>query len=253
MDGEYKVITQGTGSGGEYRLSASMTATGTSSRVLFSGSTLPGLITEHDVNIDTENPGETSITPADLVPPKIIFEQPATSTYIHSALLPVRVTFSDTTGVATSSIRFDSRTIAASSSVDLFYETLGLHTIIASSTDLVNNATSAKKVIQVIATASSTISDIQREYVLGWIKSKDLRDLLIKKLNTSAKLQKITDTIIVSTKPLVTKRVDRWVQILDMLILKSMLIDLTLAKNLRVITDQGYQLTVADINWLLNH
>ena len=253
IDGEYKVITQGIGAGGEYTLSASIATTATSSRVLFSGNTTPGLVTEHDVNVDTSSPSETSIVPADLVPPTITFIQPATTTYIHSDILPVRVTFTDSTGVATSGVKFDSKTIFASSTVDLFYETLGTHTVTVSSTDLVNNSTTTKKIIQVIANASSTISDIQREYSLGMIKSKDLRDLLIKKINTSVKLQKITGTITVSTKPLVTKKVDRWVQVLDTLILKSMLVDLALAKNLKLINEQGYKLTVANINWLINH
>ena len=253
INGQYKIITKGTGNGGEYTLSTAVVKEATSSETLFTGQTLPGLLTEHNVNINTENPGETSIVPVDQIPPSIIFAQPATSTYTHDYQLPVRVTFADNTGVATSSATFDSRLIAASSSIDLFYETLGTHTITASSTDLINNATSSKKIITVIATASSTISDVQREYALGMIKSKDLRDLLIKKLNTSVKLQKITDTITVSTKPLVTKKVDRWIQILDTLILKSMLVDLSLAKNLRLISDQGYQILAADINWLLSH
>ena len=56
-----------------------------------------------------------------------------------------------------------------------------------------------------------------------------------------------------SNKPLVTKKVDRWVRVFDTLILKSMLVDLALAKNLKLINDQGYQILVTDINWLINH
>lgn len=252
INGEYKFIAQGTGVG-KYTLITDTISEATSSETSFVGQTLPGLITEHVVNIDTANPGETLITPTDLLPPTITFIQPATTTYTHSDLLPINITFLDSTGIASSSVSFDNKAVAASSTVDLFYETLSTHTITASSSDLVNNATTSRKILRVIATASSTISDIQREYTLGWIKSKDLRDLLVKKLNASVKLQKITDTIVVSTKPLVTKKVDRWVEILDTLILKSMLIDLSLAKNLKLITDQGYQILVADINWLLSH
>jgi|GEM_PF-1782302 len=252
IGGEYKLITQGTGTG-KYTLVADTITSATSSEASFVGQTTPGLITAHDIDVDMTNPSGTLIAPEDQSPPTITFNQPATTTYTHADFLPVNVSFADATGVASGSVGFDNRAILASTTIDLFYETLGTHTISASSTDLVNNATSSRETIRVMATASSTVSDVQREYSLGWIKSITLRDLLIKKLNTSVKLQKITDTIVVSTKPLVTKKVDRWVQFLDTIILKSMLLDLTLAKATNQINAQGYQTLVADINWLLSH
>src|SRR5262249_6740154 len=52
QSGKYEIITQGTGSGGEYTLEAGVVSDATSSATYFSGQTLPGLITEHDVTIN---------------------------------------------------------------------------------------------------------------------------------------------------------------------------------------------------------
>ncbi len=231
-DGEYKVITQGTGGGGEYTLATSIIGDATSSDTFFTGLTLPGLITEHDVNIDPTNPSKTTITPADQTPPTITFAQPATSTYTHADLLPVEVEFADDTGVASSSVVFETAQVAASSTIDLFFQTLGNHTITAYAEDLVNNATTSGRIVQVIATVASTQSDINRAFALGWIKSKDTKNILTSMLTAASKLKKQSDRI----------RAYR-----------LMLEALKFGKNIGVITPQGYQLLVADINWLINH
>ena len=231
-DGEYKVITQGTGSGGSYTIATGVIGDSTSSETFFTGATLPDLITEHDINFDPLNPDETKIIPADQTPPTITFVQPATTTYTHDATLPINIIFTDNTGVASSSVSFDTMAVVASSTTDLFFQKLGTHTLSAYAADLVNNVATSSRAIQVIATISSTQSDINRAFVLGWIKSKDAKNLLINTLAKASKLKKQSDRIV---------------------IYKVMLELIKLGKNLGVITPQGYQLLTADINWLINH
>ena len=184
------------------------------------------------MNIDTANPGETTITPADQTPPSITFIQPATTTYTHDTMLPISVTFSDGTGVASSSVSFDNMATAASSTIDLFFQPLGSHTITASSTDFVNNATTSVKTIQVVATATSAINDVNRAFTLAWIKSKDAKNVLVASLTAAAKLKKQNDRIVAY---------------------KVMLVALQVAKGAGVLTLQGYQLLAADIGWLISH
>lgn len=230
--GEYKVLTQGTGSGGEYTIATGVIGEATSSTTFFTGTTLPNLITEHNVDVDPANPNETTITPADQTPPTITFIQPATTTYTHADLLPVNVTFSDDTGVASSSVLFDTSLITASSTVDLFFKTLGNHTITAHAQDFVNNAATSTKNIQVVATVSSTQSDINRAFALGWIKYKELKNVLINTLTQASKLKKQSAKIV---------------------LYKVMLEGLKLAKKTKVINQQAYDLLMADINWLMTH
>ena len=252
-NGIYKILTQGTGSGGEYTLVKGIITGSTSTETFFSGQTLPNLITEHDVNVDTNNPGETEIIPTDQTPPTISIVQPATTTYTHSDFVPVRITFSDDTGVATSSVIFDTAPISASSTVDLFFRSLGAHTLVASATDLVNNATTSTTTIQVIATYDSTVSDINRAFNLGWILKKDVKNDLLKKLGKAVTIEKKIDTIVVSTKPRVVKRVERLEKKIDKVLLRALARDVQQAYVKRKINDQAYQLLADDLNWLINH
>ena len=252
-NGIYKILTQGTGSGGEYTLVTGIITGSTSTETFFSGQTLSNLITEHDVNVDTNNPGETEIIPTDQTPPTISIVQPATTTYTHSDFVPVRITFSDDTGVATSSVIFDTAPISASSTVDLFFRSLGAHTLVASATDLVNNATTSTTTIQVIATYDSTVSDINRAFNLGWILKKDVKNNLLKKLHKAVTLEKKIDTIVVSTKPRVEKKVERLEKKIDKVLLRALARDVQQAYVKRKINDQAYQLLADDLNWLINH
>src|SRR5262249_39820817 len=156
--------------------------------------------------------------------------QPATSTYTHSDQLPINIAFADDTGVATSSALFDSMQVAASSSVDLFYQTLGNHTFTISAQDLVNNTTSTTRAIRVIATASSTQSDINRAYTLGWV-SKDVKNLLLVQLNQAIKITKISNTIMVPGNPKKTQTVVTFLQTLDKIVLQTMAKELDVAKG----------------------
>jgi pimeloyl-ACP methyl ester carboxylesterase len=243
LDGKYKIFTQGTGSGGLYTLVAGVITDATSSTSFFSGSTLPGLVTEHEAEIDKAAPSDMKILPADQMSPTITFSQPATSTYPHSSPLPISATFSDYTGVASSSVLFDARSIDASTTVDLFFEKLGAHTITAFATDLVNNSASSTRTVQVIATVESTKSDLDRAYSLGWL-TKSLKDHLMYELGSVIAIRKITSKTKTGTMTTVTRYVDK-------LLLQAMLLELQAAKARKQINPQGYQLLVDDINWLL--
>ncbi len=252
LNGQYKIITQGTGSGGEYTLAIGIITDATSTETFFSGQTVPNLITEHDVDVDTVNPDETKIVPADQLPPTISIVQPATTTYTHADLMPIDVAFADDT-IATSSVVFDATPIPASSIVDLFFQSLGAHTLTASATDLVNNATTSKTIIQVIATYSSTASDINRAFGLGWILKKDVKDDLLNKLGKVVKIEKKIDTIVVSTKPKVEKKVERLEQKIDAVLLRALIRDVQQAYKNEKINDRAYRLLADDLNWPINH
>ncbi|MBI5469872.1 hypothetical protein HY968_00920 [Candidatus Kaiserbacteria bacterium] len=231
LDGEYKVVTQGTGGGGTYTIATGVIADATSSTTFFTGQTAPGQIIEQDVHIDASSPSDTTITPADVTPPTITIIQPATTTFTHGSLMPVKVAFSDATGVATSSVSFNGKPITASTTIDLFFELAGNGSLVAYARDFVNNATSSARVIQVIATFTSTRNDINRENTLGWI-SKSLKSQLTGDLIKASTARKSGDRI---------------------KYLNAMQKDLNTAKSGGKITLLGYQILTADVNWLLNH
>lgn len=250
-DGEYKVFTQGTGSGGAYTIAIGVINDATSSETFFTGTTLPNLITEHDINVDPAHPDETTIIPADQTSPTITFVQPTATTYTHDAMLPIKVTFTDDTGVASSSVSFDATAVAASSTVDLFFQTLGNHMITAYAKDFVNNAITSSRTVQVIATTASTRSDVARAFALRWIH-KDTKNDFINKLDKVAKIEKKIATIVVSAKPKAEKDVERLEKKIDN-ILRELLEDLEKDHDKGKVNDRAYQLLGADINWLIDH
>ena len=76
------------------------------------------------------------------------------------------------------------------------------------------------------------VNDINRAFALGWIKSKDVKNVLVTGVTQASKLKKQGDRIVAY---------------------KLILEALKLAKNLGVVSLQGYQIISSDINWLINH
>src|SRR3989338_3156371 len=148
------------------------------------------------------------------------------SNHIDEVAMPVS---DPDTGIATSSIWFDSQTVANNSSIDLFFEKLGAHTVTVTSRDLVgNNATSSVTFIE-IATFNSTISDVNRAYDLGWIKKINVRDKIIKDLERAKKSKKHKVEII------------------------GLVAKLLIHKLNKSINQQAFDLLSEDIRWLLTH
>ncbi len=251
-DGKYKIYTKGTDSG-PYTLETNIISLATTTRASFTGQTRLGIVAEHSVNVSQDDVSAHAIIPQDQTPPLVSVFQPATTTYLHSELLPIKISASDITGVSSLSIRFDNRLIDASSTIDLFFEQLGQHALEFSAVDYVGNAATGSVKILVIATASSTQSDINRAYTNGWITSKDLRNLLLSQLNLVVRWQSVATTQPMPGNPKRVQTVTKLVKVIDTILLKLMLSELQLAKSLKQINSQGYQLLVNDINWLITH
>ncbi|OGG51387.1 hypothetical protein A2704_03395 [Candidatus Kaiserbacteria bacterium RIFCSPHIGHO2_01_FULL_54_36b] len=148
LDGEYQLITQGTGAGGPYTIAAGLITDATSSQTLFTGQTLPDALTTHILDV----------------------------------------------GIEGSDAAIDD--------------------------------------VQIVASVGSTLVDINRAYSLGWIKSLGIKTSLTTLLTQAQKLKKQGDKI---------------------KLYKAMLTILKAVKKPGLVTQEGYDLLVADINWLINH
>jgi hypothetical protein len=95
------------------------------------------------------------------------------------------------------------------------------------------SATSASvESIQKIVTIASTQTDINRVYTLGLLKSATIRDSLLTLLAQAQRLTKQGDKI---------------------KLYNAMIVVLKAAKKAGIINQQGYDLLVTDISWLINH
>lgn len=245
LEGEYKIITEGTGTG-TYTVETAYISEATTSEASFTGNTTPGLMTELNVVINNDNPA-LEILPTDFTSPIITITSPEAKDYPRSEQLPVNVTAKDVeSGVQALRTALGTTTIPNIGTIDLFFLKLGSHMLTASSTDNVGNATTSKRTFRVIATASSTISDIDRAYSLGWM-TQVVYTSISKKFKAAIKfstfIERRTDG-----KPNGVK-----VQVVvDKILIAAMLFELQKYRG-KGLNEQGYQLLREDILWLINN
>ncbi|KKT74335.1 MAG: hypothetical protein UW71_C0027G0001, partial [Parcubacteria group bacterium GW2011_GWB1_44_7] len=218
QDGDYRVETQGTGSGGAYTLATTFITNETSAESDFTGATLPGMITPIEVTIDNANPENLSVEPEDQTPPVITIFSPQMKDYVRGDIIKINATTTDTdSGVLNFETAWDDEAILASTTVDSFYQKLGVHNFSATSNDFVGNVATSSVDFRIIATEQSIIKDIEKCLTLGWIDNKGVANSLKKKKIDKAFPNELN------------------------------------AQRGKHINEQAYQILVEDINWLLNN
>lgn len=181
IDGEYKIMTQGTGSG-KFDLGVS---------ILSNDYALDSFINDIPVepdqqdqfigNLNTAN-GEPAITfvPLDQTPPEIIVNSPHVQEYLHSAVITVDYTVSDDeSGIQTQELWLDGQEWTEDK-IDLFYQSLGTRSFSVEAVDRMGNAATTTVDFQIIANLDSLAADINHAYNLGWIKNRTVRDVFLK-------------------------------------------------------------------------
>jgi len=275
LDGEYKIELRGTGSG-EYKVSASLIDDVREISNEFSGSIVPSAQREFtlDYSAQAENP-LSQLAPVDTVPPVILIASPAeNSQFLHSQTLNISYTATDDfSGLATTTITIDGQ-IVATTTVDLFDYSLGMHNLTIIAIDQAGNQTLKQVNFEIIANIDSTISDINEIYERGWLTSKIYKELLkdafkllkiqakyftkeqrlterlIKKTGADSKLtdkqkQKLIEQYHKKLAELKQKQVKVINKSLDLIIRM-----LDRAKDKNQINRQGYDIILSDVNYL---
>jgi len=234
LPGEYKVYTQGTGEG-QYTVETTYIVEEGTTEASFSGNTTPDLTTELKLSLDTENPESLDIAPTDTEPPVTSIAQPESRDYLRSEELPVDVSAEDIdSGVFALETFFDDVSVPNSGTVDLFFQSLGEHTILASSTDNVGNATTSARNVRVVATPDSTLADFERVHTEGWMNG--LTYLVLKpQLNVYLRFAKQLPPIIFkrSLAPVILKQLERY--------------------RGKGLSEEGYLILKEDIEWLITN
>ncbi len=233
LDGEYKIYTQGTGSG-LYTVEVAYVSEEGTTEKSFTGNTTPGLTTELDLTLDVEQGlPDLDILPTDTEPPVITITAPEAKDYPRSVQMPVNVSAEDAgSGVFALETFLDGVLIPNVGSIDLFFQSLGTHMLLASSTDNVGNAATSTRTFRVIATIDSTPSDIDRAYSLGWMSKKVYRNIK----------NDFKDAI-------ETKKGKKKVDKED---LKDILEDMRDYRK-KVLNEHAYRLLKEDFEWLINN
>ena len=188
----------------------------------------------------------------DTISPVVVITTPNQLIYTHSDTIPLSITSTDDGGVASTTITVNGREVA-DNSVDLFFQRLGTTMVSASVSDMGGNTSSASTSFRIIATASSTISDITRAFTLGWITKENIKDILIKKIEKMVKLEIKIDTIIETKKgKRVERRIERIEERIDKTLAKALLLDLKAYERSKI-NERAYTLIKGDVEWLINY
>jgi len=251
LDGEYKVITQGTGNGGEYTVATGYISDKGLINKDFTAFTEPGMVTELNLTLNSSQEDPVVIIPEDTVAPEISIISPKNRDYLRSELLPINVELQDESGVQSSTLKFDETEVSQGREVDLFYESLGNHKFSVSAKDNVGNATSTEINLRVIATLKSTISDIERAYDLSWISSKRVKNQLIRRLRRIIRLEQRVEFFERRHRNKKIKKLEKRIKkILEKKFLKKLGRDYYKKER---INQQAYELLKEDIEWLINN
>ncbi|HWO07657.1 MAG TPA: hypothetical protein VNM40_03695 [Candidatus Paceibacterota bacterium] len=245
LDGEYKVITQGTDSG-SYTVETNYISQDEMIEASFTGNTAPGLITELQVSINNATPEKLEVMPVDTDPPIISIDSPETKDYPRSDQLPIDISASDESGVYELVARLGTTTVPNQGTIDLFFKKLGEYTLVASSTDNVGNATTSVKHFRVVATVESTLSDIDRAYSLGWM-TKKVRDNIVKKFTAAVKISRVIEKK-TDGKP----KGEKLQKVVDKILAGAVIIELNKQRG-KGLSEQAYQILKEDVLWLISN
>ena len=175
--------------------------------------------------------------------------------------------------MASTTIAIDSQEVATTT-IDLFYYSLGTHTLAITALDKAGNLSQAQVDFEIITNIDSTIADIQEIYERGWFKGKIYHPLLInafKLLRIEEKYfekeEKLTEKLIKRTEEdrklnpkQKQKLIDQYNKKLESLKknrVKAISCSLDViekllgtAKKRNMINQQGYDIIINDINYL---
>jgi pimeloyl-ACP methyl ester carboxylesterase len=260
LEGEYKILTQGTGSG-EYTLETNYINNATTTEAAYTANTSQGLVTELSLIVKGESPEKIEIMAADTSPPLITIALPNLREYLRSMQIQVEVIAEDVSGVSILETRLGTTTIPNIGTIDLFFEKLGTSTIMASSTDVFGNSTTSSRTFRIIVTASSTIADFERAYALGWM-TKKVYEGLRQKIKGILVIRKVVKNVVQTivetgsngkkTNKKVQKKIETSEQVIDKAVARAILKEFEKYRG-KGLDERAYQILKDDVTWLINN
>lgn len=176
--------------------------------------------TVSNINIDKTKPTITIASPS------------ANKEYTHTLMVNVAWTATDAlSGIATESATLDGKPVMKGQPIDLFFLSLGSHTLVVNATDKAGNANTASVSFTVKADVNSLSEALDRALALGWITKSGTADSL------RSKLDAIKDAIARGQFNAAKSQLDAFLNELD-------------AQKGKAINQQAYDLLKADALYL---
>lgn len=167
--------------------------------------------------------------------PNISISSPQGQDYAHTANLTTAWVSADSlSGIATDSGKLDGNPVSNGQAVDLFFLSLGQHTLAVNASDKAGNTTQASVTFNVVATLDSLMDATNRACSLGWISKAGICTSLRVELKAAQAASKRGS--LVAARGL----------------LKAYLNELR-AQNGKAVNQQAYDLLSTDANYVLQH
>lgn len=187
-DGEYKILTEGTGDG-SYKIEATKLtedpidpqkvaeSTGIIEGIAATGQQAEKIVTVAGSDVITEDALK------DTEPPVVTVTSPENKNYLNNLVLPISYTATDNKTVSekiTIAIAYDGNAMTGNS-IDLSLQKLGAHSLKITSMDEAGNQAEKESVFNNTATINSIMINIGHYFDLGLIKDKKTRKILLAK------------------------------------------------------------------------
>lgn len=261
LDGEYKVVAQGTGAGGEYTVSAGYISEDAVVKRDFTAKIEPGRKT--DIRLDAKkNTAENTAggisfrVAEDILPPEIRLLAPCCTRYTRSDIMPVVADVADAdTGVQSLWIRFDDALAQTGDAIDLFKYSPGEHTLSVVARDWAGNTITSTNRVEISVTADSVADTVERSFAAGWIARRTVKDDLMSAVLRAARLERRLEEIReeMPNRPRIARKVERIERGIDRALGQAFLERLESHFISGRVNEQAYKILKEDVAWLLSH
>lgn len=197
VDGKYKILTQGTGSG-EYKIEAtkitedSTTGIASESTATIEGAAVSGQKEEKEVRVEGN---EVSVGNQDTIPPVISILSPEENkSYLNNKTIEISYNVSDDVSQNIKTEVFLDGDIFTDQNVDLSFQNLGEHTLKITATDEAGNKSEKEVKFEIKTDIQSIIDNVNIYSSQGLIKNMD-KTILIYRLNLIREIDGMIESI----------------------------------------------------------
>ncbi len=171
----------------------------------------------------------------DKTPPVVSITSPQAKDYLHTATFNVAWNASDSgSGVASQCGTLDNVPVTNGQTIDLFFLSLGPHTVTVRATDVAGNSATASVTFNVVTNIDSLIAEKERVCSLGWINDPNVCKSL------DAKLTEAKDAILRGQTSAAKSKLNDFIDELNAQLGKG-------------VNQQAYDLLKADALYVINH
>jgi pimeloyl-ACP methyl ester carboxylesterase len=254
QDGEYKVISKGTGSGGEYKISTTYIDDLKSASGDIIGTAVSGIVEDHKLILEKDSTDPIQTEEPDILPPVISIISPEPRDYTRLENILIQATSTDLgSGVETLQAFLNDVEMLNGTTTSLLFSSLGTSTVSVISKDRAGNQASTTLAFRVISTPDSLIGAIKKFGVMGLIYKTQTVDWLVQRIEKMIVLEKkIKEVEEKIGNKNIKKKIERIEKRINKVLARLLIGELKHFKNGRM-DERVYEVIRQDLEWFINN